>query len=886
MNKSMFNSKSSSKGDSSLVELLRKKAVKWPNRRIFTYLDAGELACDHLTYEMLDQRARAIGALLQKRQLSGERALLLYPFGLDFISAFFGCLYGEVIAVPVPPPNPARVERTLPRLQAIAGNAQALVGMTSSEMMPMIKEVCGQTGLAEINWLATDKIDLNLAGQWKERPIEGQALAYLQYTSGSTKIPKGAMVSHENVLCNSDYISRGWRYEPESVSVVWVPYYHDDGLVHGIIQPVYRGYHAHLMSPLAFVQKPIRWLRAISDYRATHAGGPNFAYELSVSRITSDQCAGLDLSGWETAYNGAEPVRAQTLEKFAEVFGKYGFRMSSHCPSYGLAEATLLVAAKQHSAAPVYCHAQVEAFEREGRVVEAFSNDLRARTLVSCGSPVGETRIVIVNPNSLTKCHDNEVGEIWISDPGVVQGYWNCPEESEETFRAYLSDTGEGPFLRTGDLGFLRQGEVYVTGRIKDLVIIRGQNHYPQDLEWTVEHSHPTLRLGCTAAFPLDVDGEEQLFVAAEVDVKGETIAYEPHRLSGLIYREDLPVNVAEIVAAIQQAVALHHEVRVSGILLLEAGAIPKTSSGKIQRQACRAGFLNGSLHLVAAWGQSSGADETAGCSNSYTSKLTSYLPEAIQAWLTEQISERRGIDSTDIDVKAPLSHYHFNSEKIADLTSDLENWLACRLPQTLIDQSSTIETLVLSLTEGGWAALPLQSVEDLTAPDFPASEVAATSSRRATLNRGRAAWRAMSMVSPRERQRMLQFWMSAQLKRILKLTGPPPSPETMFNQLGLDSMMAVELTHRLEIDWGVIVPAVKVLQDTSIAQFVTWILKDREKIATNQIAMRTPPAAIVGLARDEPSDPEVSISSIERLTEDQLDSVLNRLLTEEERRR
>jgi len=339
------------------------------------------------------------------------------------------------------------------------------------------------------------------------------------------------------------------------------------------------------MSPVAFLQRPLRWLQTISRTRGTTSGGPPFAYDLCVRKITPEQRATLDLSSWDMAFTGAEPVRPETLERFAATFAPSGFRREAFYPCYGLAEATLIASGGLKAAPPIVFTVQSAALERN-RVVAATGEDAGARMLVGCGQSLRDQKIVIVHPETLTGCPSDEVGEIWIAGPSIAQGYWNQPEDTERTFHAYLADTGEGPFLRTGDLGFLKDGELFVTGRLKDLIIIDGYNHYPQDIELTVEHSYPALRPGCSAAFSVDVAGQERLVIAAEVER-----SYLPRRVQSL--------DTKEVVQAIRRAVAEYHELSVYAVSLLKPGAIPKTSSGKIQHHVCRTNFLAGSLDVI-----------------------------------------------------------------------------------------------------------------------------------------------------------------------------------------------------------------------------------------------------------------------------------------------
>jgi len=581
---------------STLVEVLRWRALQQSEQRIYTYLVDGEIEGSYLTYAALDWQARAIGALLQSYRASGERALLLYPTGLEFIAAFFGCLYAGVIAVPLPSPNLAQPQRTLPRLRAITHDAHPSVALTTSAILSKIERLFPQAPeLQALHWLVTDNVTDSLAQEWQHPTVSRNTLALLQYTSGSTAVPKGVMVSHGNLLHNSAYISRVFDLTPDSVSVTWLPAFHDMGLTNGIIQPVYIGRRCFLMPPQSFLQRPVRWLQAISRYKATVSGGPNFAYEMCARKITPEQRHTLNLSSWHAAYNGAEPIRVDTLKRFAEAFAPCGFHPSFFYPCYGLAEATLIVSCGLPKNEPVFYTTQAAALE-QNRVVEASEQQPQVRTLVGCGHARFDTKIVIVHPESLTQGAPDEVGEIWVSSPSVAQGYWNRPEETARTFRAYLADTGEGPFLRTGDLGFLKDGELFVTGRLKDLIIIGGRNLYPQDIELTVGQSHPAIRMGCCAAFSVDIADEECLIVVAEVESR-----YRPERCQ---QGEDpyahpqgrLLLDVEAVVRALRRAVAEEHDVRVHTVALLRAGRIPKTPSGKLQRRACQARFLDGSL--------------------------------------------------------------------------------------------------------------------------------------------------------------------------------------------------------------------------------------------------------------------------------------------------
>jgi len=568
---------------STLIDLLRYRALHQPDQTGFTFLPDGETEGTSLTYQELDRQARAIAAQLQLLEATGSRALLLYPFSatLEFIAALFGCFYAGVVAVPTHAPRPNQSSR----LQGFGVDAQVTLVLTTTSLIANLDPGNTQNPqLAALRWLATDNITSSLAESWQEPMVSSDTLAYLQYTSGSTGMPKGVMVSHGNTLHNSAMIYQFFGHTSNSRGVIWLPLYHDMGLIGGVLQPIYGGFSVILIPPGALLQKPVRWLQAISRYQATTSGGPNFAYEVACQRITPEQRASLDLSSWEVAFNGAEPVRAETLERFTATFEPCGFRREAFYPCYGMAETTSFLCGGLKTAAPIIQHVDRAALE-QNRVAIANESQVGTRRLVGCGQIGLDEKIAIVDPESLTQCPADQVGEIWVSSPSVGKGYWNRPEQTEQAFNAYLADSEEGPFLRTGDLGFLLNGELFITGRLKDMMIIWGRNHYPQNIELTVEQSHPALRHSAGAAFALEVNGEEQLVVAQEVERS---------------YLRKL--NVEQVVEAIRQAIAEQHMVEVYAVLLLRTGSIPKTSSGKIQRQTCRTRFLERSLDIVGEW--------------------------------------------------------------------------------------------------------------------------------------------------------------------------------------------------------------------------------------------------------------------------------------------
>jgi acyl-CoA synthetase (AMP-forming)/AMP-acid ligase II len=558
-----------------LVDLLVDRALHQPDRRVYTFLKDGEVEAESLTYQDLDRQARAIALKLQSSEAAGQRALLLYPPGLEFIAAFFGCLYAGVVAVPANPPRP---NQSISRLQAIVEDAEATFALTTDSVLTNLQSWLVQNpDLAQLNWLVSDRISNDLIALWQKPIVNSDTLAFLQYTSGSTGTPKGVMVSHGNLLQTSLDLDLGWKHTKDSVIVTWLPTFHDLGLIYGVIQPLYKGCSCYMMSPVSFLLKPVRWLEAITRYKATHSAAPNFAYDLCVRKISSEQQKRLDLSSWQMALNGAEPVKPESLKQFANAFKPCGFELAAFCPGYGLAEATLKVTAVRRQDVPFFYQVQKDAL-RQNRAIDSESRE-NVQTLVGCGRSEIGTKIIIVNPDSLKKCQPEEIGEIWVSGSSVAQGYWRRSEETKQTFQAYLAGTSDGPWLRTGDLGFIKNDQLFVTGRLKDAIVIQGRNQYPQDIEMTVQKSHSAMRPGCGAAFTVEVKDEERLVVVQEVERS---------------YLRKLNCN--EVIEHIRQVVAAEHDLRVYATVLVKPGTIPKTSSGKIQRQACRSKFLNQTL--------------------------------------------------------------------------------------------------------------------------------------------------------------------------------------------------------------------------------------------------------------------------------------------------
>ncbi len=569
-------------GYKTYVDALRANAARFPGERGFTFLVDGDAEGATFTWAELDRRARALAVELLEHCSPGDRALLVYEQGLEYVAAFFGCLYAGIIAVPAYPPDPSRLAKTLPRLKVIADDSGPKVILASHLVMPLREHFQSMdTERRGCEWIDTEDFTDARADEWRAPEIGGATIAFLQYTSGSTSNPRGVMVTHANLIDNSETMRQGVMFGQGKVIVGWVPQYHDMGLCGTILLPVYCAGHSVLMAPMSFLMRPLRWLQAISKYKAWMSAFPNFALELGAKKATPEQRAALDLDSWRFAVNGAEPIRAASLRKFSEHFGPAGFRAATHMAGYGMAETTLVTTLSPHAEEPGVLRVEPGALDRH-EVRIAAAGDANAREVVGCGFAFGATRVIIVHPDTREQYAEDAVGEIWIQGGSVAQGYWGRPEDSERLFRAEVQGAPEsGTWLRSGDLGFVHEGELYVTGRIKDMIIIDGTNHYPQDIEATVESCHPSIRAGCIGAFPVDIDGAERLVVVAEVVTGGA------------------PFDPREATAAIRKAVSACHDARVHDVVFLKTRGIPKTSSGKLQRHACKRGYLHGTLDIL-----------------------------------------------------------------------------------------------------------------------------------------------------------------------------------------------------------------------------------------------------------------------------------------------
>jgi len=564
-----------------LGEILAARAESTPDRLAFTYSFDGVTDTQAVTYRMLQAQAQHAAGRLLDSVPPGARVLLLFEAGLEFAGAVFGCFQAGMVGVSALPPAPKRLHRTMPRLLAVAKDADVAAVLTTAVIRDAAEQMlAGQHGPRAIPWIAVDE-GPTASGPGVATPGPSD-LAFIQYTSGSTLTPRGVLLTHANFQANVEVLRRGMRLSSQSRAFSWLPQSHDMGLITGILAPVCLGYPCALMSPLSMIKRPLGWLEGISRFRATVSGAPDFAYDLVVRRTDPEQRESLDLSCWDVAFNGAEPVHARTLEAFAGALAPCGFRRASLYPCYGLAEATLMVTGPLRRRNATLIEADASSLA-EGSV-RPRSEGSRAVQLVGCGEPGRHHELTIVHPDTGRECSPGQIGEIWVAGPSVAAGYWRHDAATSEVFGARIAGRQSPRFLRTGDLGFLRHGELFIVGRCKDVIIISGRNHYPHDIEFTAESSHPALRPHCSAAFEIESDdGRAGAAVVLEINPAAP---------------EELPV----ITQAVRGQVAGALELQLERVVLVGQAAVPKTTSGKIQRQLCRQQLIAGKLDLIADW--------------------------------------------------------------------------------------------------------------------------------------------------------------------------------------------------------------------------------------------------------------------------------------------
>jgi len=657
-----------------LVALLRHRSANDADRDAFVYLHGAGGATTHWTYEAIDRRARAVAATLQRAAEPGDRVMLLFDEGLDYLAALFGCMYAGALACPCHPPDPQRLDRTLPRLQQIASNAGVSVVLTSSDLAAKAAPLKATLGpLSQVAWISVDEIRDDLANEWVAPELQPDSIAYLQYTSGSTSHPKGVMVSHRNLLHQLRDFDTGYDHSKDGTLVSWLPATHDLGLVYGRFMPIYVGMRCVFMSPATFMRTPSLWMETMSTWRGTHSPSPNFGYEIATLKTPSDVIERIDLRHVKVLLNGAEPIRREAEEEFLKRFGRAGLPPQALTHAMGMSEATAKILTEPIARTPGR-FLDVDADAYESHVVHIVERGTpNARTIASCGATLLDTRCEIVDPSTSMALPDDRVGELWVKGTTVAQGYWAQPEVTRETFRATLA-SGEGPFLRTGDFAFRHDGEIYLAGRLKDLIILRGQNFHPHDLEWPCVDSHPAIRPNGVVAFGLEADGGEQLAVLAEV---------YPDRLG----RPD--AIFAALRAALGDVGVAPHT-----LALTAPRALAKTSSGKPQRHRIRTQYLQREIPLLASWQR---ADEAPAASTSDgTPRWHEMHPQELQEHLVDTMCDVAarllGVEGEDIDPDRPFRELGLDSVTLVEWLETISAQLGVVLSTTALFDYPTIE--------------------------------------------------------------------------------------------------------------------------------------------------------------------------------------------------
>jgi acyl-CoA synthetase (AMP-forming)/AMP-acid ligase II/acyl carrier protein len=666
-----------------LVSLLELRAHQAPHRQAFRYLGATSGPTAWTYRGLRDASAQVAQALLDRPGATrGDRVLLLFPPGLEFIQAFLGTVMAGMIAVPAPAPNPLKPKMSLQRLQAIVASAKPSVVLTLGGVLTALEPVLGDVPqFAGIGWICVDGQPGSArpsAGTDRLAPLQEARsfpipdpsdIALIQYTSGSTSDPKGASLTHGNLMHNLRYFDVGWDHSPDSVVVNWLPAFHDLGLVYGILAPIWGGFLSIQMSPIDVIQQPLAWLRAISNHRATHSCGPNFIYELCNRKVSQAEALTLDLRSWRMALNAAEPVRPETMRRFSERFAPAGFNPRSFCPGYGLSEGTCKVVAVPWYEEATILHLRSDALERHE--VEPGFPGQGTIEVVGCGRPEFGVSVAIIDPETLSRRPSGKVGEIWVAGPSIAKSYWEQPEATARELRAHLAGRDDIAFLRTGDLGFIYDGQLFITGRIKDMIIVRGANHYPQDIEFTVQDSHPSIRAGCVAAFAIEEEGEEQLVVVAEVEKRTEPVNGDSKK-----------AGESSALTALIKAVSEVHGLRVARAVLIKQGTIPKTTSGKIQRQATKQKLLAGELEVV--------SDE-----RRVVAAPADALRDHIRARVTDIISDVGSIPFERLRPDVSLHGLGVDSLAGVNIAYEIGLMTGQDVPAELLDERDTIEKLV-----------------------------------------------------------------------------------------------------------------------------------------------------------------------------------------------
>lgn len=649
-----------------MVELLQKHAEATPDKVVYIFLEDGINEKDSITYAGMVQKSKAIAATLLRNGKKGDRVLLLFPTGIDFITAFYACFFAGMTAVPTYPPKRNKANE---RFRSIVEDSNPSFIISTSDIRDNLNKYDMLAGLPKIQEiLIYNDIPVERAQEWDDPCIQADDIALLQYTSGSTGTPNGVMVSHGNLINNSEFINQSFGFDDQSVGVNWLPNFHDMGLIGCLIQAAYiRGSNV-IIPPLAFLKNPTNWFKAITKYHATTGGGPNFAFDYCLEKVAEDELSEIDLSSLRTMYCGAEPIQEKTLVRFSQKFSNVNFKASQFFPVYGMAEVVLIATGGDYQSEPTYFSIDTRSLE-ENKVVPAPSGK-GSRKLTACGYPWLGMSTVIVNPETRIPAPVGNVGEIWVKGPSVAHGYWNDPESTKKTFKAFIADTKDGPWLRTGDLGFIHEGQLFISGRKKDLIIIRGSNFFPNDIEQSVENCHQALRQNAGTAFSVDIEGQERLILLAEVE---------------RTHMRELAEE--EVFEAIRNSVFEEHGIQPHAITLIRTGSAIKTSSGKIRRFAMKKAWQGKDLNVVASWEMKTEPGSIA--------STIGFRPEFLREWIINWMAQNLEIDIVKIDPDKPVSNYGLDSIAAVSLERDVNKQFGVEWPIESFLKENSVNKLV-----------------------------------------------------------------------------------------------------------------------------------------------------------------------------------------------
>ena len=672
-----------------LVTVLQQRAKQHRKDLAYLFLEDGEAEKVSVTYEEIDKKARAVASYLQRRQTLDQRVILLYPAGIDFITAFIGCLYAGVTAIPMSCASLTDFKKIQDVLVAIIKDSSAKCLLTVTNLMPVVKEFLD--GFVSDNTLFledTSNISASMAEQYQLPNIHDNTVVYLQYTSGSTSSPKGVIIKHKNLSHTLKFTAKEWGYSKESKTLVWAPHSHVYGLICGLLVPFYHGTLSIIIPSAVFIKQPICWLKAISKYQVSHSGCPNFGYEHCIQEINVNQLDGINLSCWKVAINGGEQVRQETLIKFVDKFSPFGFDPSQFCSSYGMSELTGFIASTKYGQVPDTIIIDMQELNNN-QVIKHYEQKEGTRTFVSSGKLLYGLNVVIVDPNTLLLARENEIGEVWLSGISLAEGYWNRIEENVNIFQARLI-TGEGPYFRTGDLGFIDNNKLYLTGRLKELIIVYGKNYYPLDLETIANTAHKNLENENSAAFSIDFSQNEEAILVQEIS-------------------ENMADQADEIIKLIRQAITEQRGLDLYSVVLVKQGTIPKTISGKIQRNLCKQWYLDKKLVVI--------QESTKKRQNNYNKQLIVPTVETdlinhhhslrtsrvsimskFQDQLVTIIANVLQIEPHEIKLNEQLSRYGFDSLSLSRLASSVNKMYNLNLTPALLFEYKTLEEFFLDL--------------------------------------------------------------------------------------------------------------------------------------------------------------------------------------------